>query len=289
MPPMTARLPVSLGFFCLGLFSATAAHAAAFDCLIEPAQIVDISSPVIGLLDKVHVRRGDTVGKGQVVATLESRAETAATALARHRAEMVAPTKTAESKIEFSKRKFQRRKDMHTQNYMSAQERDEAEGEMKLAEAELELAQENKQASKLEWQQQSSLLNLRTIRSPFNGVVVNQFIYPGEVVEPSGQKKAILKLAQLDPLRAHVILPLSSFGKIKPGMKASITPEAPIGGQYSGKVTIIDRVVDAASGTFGVFLDIPNPKQDVPSGVKCKAEFAVSSDQPKTKAGAGRT
>ncbi|UUZ69411.1 HlyD family efflux transporter periplasmic adaptor subunit [Polaromonas sp. P2-4] len=166
---------------------------------------------------------------------------------------------------------------------MSTQERDEAEGDMKLAEAELHLAHENKQMAKLEWQQQSSLLNLRTIRSPFDGVVVDQLLYPGEVVEPSGQKKAILKLAQLDPLRVHVILPMAAFSKIKSGMEADIKPETPIGGRYVGKVKTIDRLVDAASGTFAVFLEIQNPKLDVPAGVKCRADFPISVDGNKKK------
>lgn len=254
---------------------------AQFDCLIEPTQTVEISSPVVGLLDKVPVHRGDKVAKGQIIATLESRAEAASTALARFKSEMVAPAKTAESKIEFSKRKYQRRRDMQAQNFMSGQERDEAEGEMKLAEAELQLAHENKQMAKLEWQQQSSLLNLRTIRSPFDGVVVNQLLWPGEIVEPGGQKKAILKLAQLDPLLVHVILPMAVFGKIKFGMNVDVNPEAPVGGRYVGRLKIIDKVVDAASGTFGVFLEIGNPKLELPAGVKCRAEFPIGGEAPK--------
>lgn len=127
------------------------------------------------------VHRGDQVAKGQVVATLESRAEMATAALARFKANMTAPSRAAENKIEFSKRKFQRRREMTAQNFMSGQERDEAESEMKLAETELQLAKENREMAKLEWQQHFSLLNLRTIRSPFNGVVVSQLLYPGEI------------------------------------------------------------------------------------------------------------
>lgn len=264
-------LPIFL--FCFPVHAATV-----FDCLIEPTQTVDISSPVIGLLDKVLVRRGDKVTKGQIIASLESRAEAAATAVARYKSEMMAPSKSAESKIEFSKRKFQRRRDMQANNFMSAQEKDEAESELKLAESELHLAQENKQMAKLEWQQQSSLLNLRTIRSPFDGIVVDQLLYPGEIVEPSGQKKAILKLAQLDPLRVHVILPMTAFGKIKAGMNVDVNPELPVGGRYVGRIKIIDRMVDAASGTFGVYLEVANPKLDVPAGVKCRAEFPIAVD-----------
>lgn len=259
----------------IGLFSKTADAVTGFDCLIEPFQTVDISSPVIGLLDKVHVRRGDKVSKGQLLAALESRAETATTALALYRSEMTAPTKTAQSKIEFAKRKYERRRDMHADNFMPQQERDDAEAEMKLAEAELQQAIENKQMAKLEWQQQSSQLNLRSIRSPFDGVVVDQLLFPGEVVEPSGQKKSILKLAQLDPLRVRVILPMSKFGQVRLGTQAVVTPEAPATGGYAGNVKVIDRLVDAASGTFVAFLEIVNPKLDVPAGVKCRVELVL--------------
>jgi RND family efflux transporter MFP subunit len=254
------------------------AFSATFECLIEPTQTVDISSPVTGLLDKVNVKRGDKVHKGQIIATLESTAEAASAALARYKSEMTTPTETAANKVEFAKRKYERRRDMYEQNFMSAQDRDEAESELKLAQSELKQAQENKEVAKLEFQQQNSLLNLRTIRSPLDGIVVDQILYPGEVVEPSGQKKAILKLAQLNPLRVYVILPMAAFGKVKMGMKAHINPELPVGGHYSGTVQIIDRIVNAASGTFGVFLDIANPKLDIPAGVKCKAEFSFKLD-----------
>lgn len=250
-----------------------------YECLIEPAQAVEIRSPVIGLLEKVHVRRGDRVSKGQVVAALESNAERAAADLARFKSEMTGPMVTAENKIEFSKRKFQRRRDMHADKLMSGQDKDEAENELKLAESELHLAKENKQLARIEWQQQGSLLNLRTIRSPFDGVVVDQVLYPGEVVEPGADKKPILKLAQIDPLRVHIILPIAQFSKIKPGMTAEIVPESPVNGRYMGRVKIVDRLIDAASGTFGVFVELPNPKHEIPAGLKCRAAFQSSPEE----------
>lgn len=273
---------ISCSFLLFGA-NALAAPGAQFECLLEPTQMVEIGSPVIGLLEKVHVRRSDRVARGQVLATLESRAETASAALAQYKSQMAAPTRTAESKVEFSKKKFLRKKDMSAKSFMSGQERDDAEGEMKQAEAELQLAAENRQLGKLEFQQQSSLLNLRTIRSPFNGVVVAQYLYPGEIVEPGGQKKSILKLAQLDPLQVHVVMPLAYFGKVKTGMSVNVTPELPVGGRYAGKVKIVDKLVDAASGTFAVFLEVPNPKLEVPAGVKCRAEFDLAPVAPTPK------
>jgi len=265
------HLIVAISFL---LFSNVQA-AAIFDCVIEPTQTVEIRSPVIGLLEKVTVRRGDSVIKNQILAQLDSSVETTATDLALYKSKMTAPIESAENKIVYAKRKFLRRQDMHTKDFYSAQEMEEAESEFKLAQSELKMAYENKELAKLEWEHQNSQLKLRTIRSPFDGVVVEQNIYPGEVVEPSGQKQSILTLAQLNPLRIYVILPLSAFGKVKPAMKANVNPESPISGQYVGKVNIIDRVVNAASGTFGVFLEVPNPRFTVPAGVKCKAEFPI--------------
>ncbi len=262
--------------------------ASTFDCLIEPTQTVELASPVTGLLDKVNVKRGDRISKGQVLALLESRAEQASTDLARYKADQTGPTRAAESKIEFGKRKFNRRKSMAAEKLMAVQESDDAEAELRLAESELQVATDNRELAKIEFRQQSSLLNLRTIRSPFNGVVVDQMLYPGEVVEPGGNKKAILKVAQIDPLRIHVILPKEVFGRVTEGMSVEVTPEIPAKSKYVAKVRTIDRLVNAASGTFVVFLEMPNPKLDVPAGVKCKAAFGaldkvVARDTPASK------
>ena len=254
------------------------AHAEAqYECLIEPMQAVDIRSPVVGLLDKVSVRRGDRVNKGDVIATLESAAERAATELARYRSEMTGPMVTAESKVQFSQRKYERRRDMHADKLMSGQDKDEAESELKLAQSELLVSRENRELARIEWQQQSSLLNLRTIRSPFHGVVVDQLSYPGEVVEPGAEKKPILKLAQLDPLRVHVMLPVAQFNQIRPGMPADIVSEAPFNGRYRGRVTVVDRLIDAASGTFGLFVELANPRHEIPAGIKCRADFQTGA------------
>lgn len=249
--------------------------AKAAECLIEPFQTVDLASPVTGLLEKVLVRRGDKVSKGQVLAVLESRAEQAAAELARFKSTQVGPTQMAESKIEFAKRKFARRQAMANEKLMAAQERDDAESELRLAEAEFKQASENRQLARLELQQQNSLLGLRTLRSPFDGVVVDQLAFAGEVVEPSGNKKTILKLAQLEPLQVRAILSKDAFGKINPGVAVEIQPEI-LGKNHSARVRAVDRLIDAASGSFVVLLDLPNPKMDIPAGVKCKALFSLS-------------
>lgn len=257
-------------------------HAqAAYNCLIEPAQIIELASPVTGLLDKVHVKRGDRVSKGQVIAQLEARAEQAAAELSRYKSEQTGPVSLAENKVEFSRRKFERRRQMASEKLMAVQERDDAEAEYKMAGSEHQVAQENRQIARIEFRQQSALLALRTIRSPFDGVVVDQMAFPGEVVEPGSNKKSIVKLAQLDPLRVHMILPKEMFGELTVGMEAEVIPEIPAKSKYLARIKSIDRLIDAASGTFVVYLEMPNPKLAAPAGVGCKASFNGVTGKPK--------
>lgn len=250
------------------------AGADTYDCLIEPTQTVELGAPVSGLIERVLVKRGDRVARHQVLATLESHAEQAAADLAHYKSQLAGPTLQAQSKIEFSRRKFTRRREMAAEQLMSKQDSDDAEAELQQAQAELVTAKENREVARLEYVQQSSQLALRTIRSPFDGVVVDQMMWPGEILEPGATKHAVLKVAQLNPLRVRVVMPLRAFGEPAAGMEASIAPEIPAGSHYIAKVASVDRMVDAASGTFVVFMDLPNPKLDIPSGVKCKATLA---------------
>lgn len=257
----------------LALAAAGACAQGSYDCLIEPAQTVEVGSPGTGLLEKVLVRRGDRVAQGQVLAVLESGAESAATELARLKAQAKGPQQAARQKMEFAQRKFERRSEMAAQKLGSVQERDDAEAELAQARAELLLAEEAVQQARQEYQQQSSLLNLRTVRSPFHGVVVDQMLWPGEIVDGSGNKRAILKLAQLDPLRVRVIVPMKQFGTVKPGTRVEITPELAEKSTHAATVRSVDRLVDAASGTFTVVAEMPNRQLDVPAGMRCKARL----------------
>ena len=46
-----------------------------------------------------------------------------------------------------------------------------------------------------------------------------------------------------------------------------------MGGSYTGRVVIVDKVMDAASGTFGIRVELPNPSLGLPAGLKCRVRF----------------
>lgn len=145
-----------------------------------------------------------------------------------------------------------------------------ATGAVQHAQAELS----NRRLADLELQRTTAEVALRTIKSPVHGVVVERFMNPGEF--PKQEK--ILKIAQIDPLRVEVYAPVAMLGKIAVGMTAHVKPESPLIGEYAAKVMVVDRVVDAASGTFGVRLELPNHELKLPAGLKCSVRFAKSKD-----------
>lgn len=271
------RFPVrSLGtVLCLaGLAGTRPAHAADFDCMIEPAQVVDVRSPVIGLLERVHVRRGQAVRRGELLVTIESSVEMSAASTAQFKAQTQGALAQAQARVAASKAKAQRMEDLHLEEFVSAQARDDALAEYKQAQTELLVARENAELSKLEAQQAVDQLHRRTIRSPFDGVVMDQFLFPGALVDSGDGKKPILKIAQTHPLVVRAILPYRYFPMARVGARAVVLPEPPfnLGGQAEIGVGIktVDRVIDSAAGTFGVYLELPNARQALPGGIRCK-------------------
>jgi RND family efflux transporter MFP subunit len=249
------------------------AIAAEFDCVIEPKQVLEIRSPLEGLVMKVNADRGERVHKGQEVAVIDTSVDRAQAAIDKFRSELEGAVRAAESKVAMTTKKLERAQELVRQNYISAQARDEALNEKQLAEAELLVARDNRKLADLEHSRQMAIINLKSIRSPINGVVMERILNPGELAEAGVGRKPILKLAELDVLYVEVLLPAEAFGQVKPGTMVEVTPEIPAGTQHKAKVKLIDGVLDAASGTFGVRLELPNPQFKLPAGVRCKANF----------------
>jgi RND family efflux transporter MFP subunit len=245
-----------------------------YDCLIEPSQVVEIRSPVSGLIERINVERGALVKKGMTVASLESSVERAAADLARYKSTMDGTLKSSESRLAHANKKLRRKTDLADKNYTSVQDRDDAEAEQLIAQADALTARENKQLAQLEQVYVSNQLAQRQLRSPIDGVVTEQSMHVGELAEVGDGKPSIMKIAQINPLRVKVILPMAVYTRMKVGQKADVTPEKPLPGRYATSVSIVDKVIDAASGTFQVRMDLPNPNAALPAGVKCKVAFS---------------
>lgn len=285
---MTSRMVAAVrGAVALALASAGTGFAGEFDCIIEPSKTVDVRAASEGLIEKIWVDRGDMVKKDQVLVTLDSGVERAAAESARYRATMQGKIRTGQSRVEFSTTKYKRREQLASQSFISLSDRDEALTEKQLAESELLEARDERRLAEIEHRRLSEQLRLRTIKSPVDGVVVDRLLNAGELADNRDLRKPILRLADIGTLHVEVLMPIEAFGKLSPGQRVEVLPEAPVGGRYTATVTVIDRVLDAASGTFGVRLELANPALKLPAGIKCRSRNRRRC-RPANRCSAGR-
>ena len=103
--------------------------------------------------------------------------------------------------------------------------------------------------------------------------VAERLQHPGELAFTGEGARPILKLAQTHPLRVEVVLPVAMLGQVKADARAEITPESPLTGSWQARVKVVDGVLDSASGSFGVRLELPNPDGAIAAGVRCRVRF----------------
>ncbi|MDJ0891217.1 MAG: efflux RND transporter periplasmic adaptor subunit [Gammaproteobacteria bacterium] len=275
--PKRARPDLRLGLASLLIAAMSPAHGLpTLDCVIKPYVTVELGSPVEGVIEEIAVQRNDLITRGQVLARLKSDVEQATVSLAKARAGLDGAVDARRAALEFGKRKQARTDELYEKKAVPFHVKDEAETDARIARLKLVEAEENKLVARLELQRAVELLNQRTIPSPIDGVVVERMMAPGEFVDD----KPLLELAQLDPLRVEVILPVTMYGSIEEGMRAVVEPELPGSRRYLATVSSVDRVLDGSSGTFGARLLLPNPDYALPGGLRCRLRPLEKGELP---------
>ena len=242
------------------------AETVEYDGLIEPYVVVDIGTPAEGIVDRVTVDRSSLVKKGQTLVVMESSVERAVLAKAKAMASFKSEIGLQKTQLAFAIRTADRFRKLDA---IASFDKDQAATEIIRVRHRLKQAQEQSALANFELKKAQAIVNRCWVKSPISGVVVERFVSPGEYVD--GQP--LLRVAQIDPLRVEVIVPAQMFGRIIPGLTATIVPELPEYGEQIATVTIVDKLIDAASSTFGVRLELPNAEQQMPSGLRCLVRF----------------
>ncbi len=252
------------------------ASAADFDCVTEPSLNVKLGSPVASILSEVRVERGDHVKQGQIIARIESSVEEALVAANQTRAQSTAEIEAKQALLDQKTAIISRKNGLRQLNVGSAQDLENAQAEYNVAKQEVALARLNRSMAEIELRRSQAMLDQRTIRSPIDGIVTQRALGPGEYIHQDGH---IVIIARVDPLNVETYLPIRYYGLIKVGQTAVVHPNDPIGGERDAGVIVVDQVFDAASGTFGVRLRLPNADNSVPAGLRCRVTFDVPEPQ----------
>ncbi len=242
--------------------------ARAVGCLIEPDRVADIGSQVVGLIERLHVDRGDAVRRGQTLVTLRGDIERANVVVADTRSQVDADILAAKASLDLADQKVRRAEALVAQNFISSQSVDQARGEAEVARQKLKQVS----SQQLIWIKERAVaqaqLAVRTVTSPFAGVVVERYVNLGERVE----ERPMVRIAVIDPLRVELLVPTALFGSLAKGDQIAVMPELPGAESVTATVQQVDKVFDAASNSFRVRLSLPNPGNKLPAGLRCKAD-----------------
>jgi len=256
----------------LGTPGASAQSGPYEDCIIEPAMVLEIGSPIEGVIERIEAQRGAVVRRGEPIAWLESSIERESLRMAEARANSKVGIEIAEAQLDLERKEVARAREMARRNIGTSSALDIAEAELLTAELQLQRAREANLLDRMELARAQAVLDRRVIRSPIDGIILRRLIGPGETVYTQAQ---IAQLADIDPLYVDVFLPTSIYNSVAPGQTATVYPAAPIGGEYTAVIRSIDQVFDAASDTFAVRLELPNPDMRLPAGVDCSVSLDI--------------
>ena len=210
---LPARLVLSALLACGLVAIAPVAFAQtepALGCLIDPDRVTDVGSPVIAVIERVEVERGESVTKGQVLVVLRASVERAAYDAAKSRAAANADLYAASANLRFNAERLQRANDLFRKNFISQQALEQARNDAQLAEQKLTQAREQQTVATQERGVAEAQLSQRVIRSPIDGVIAERFMSAGERVD----EKPLMRIARIDPLRVQLVVPTTMYGQV---------------------------------------------------------------------------
>jgi len=188
-------------------------------CLVKPKQQNQLGSPVFGVISGLFVDRATPVIAGQLLAKLDTTVEEAQVALDRYRAKNTLAIEAGQTDLAWNQRELSRKQRLAGNMFSRANEIDEYVTKIEQDKITIRKAETDIQTARLEASRSEAQLNLKFLRSPFNGVVTDIKLYPGEFIHEQGW---IMAIAQVDPLSVDLVLPAERYRSVVVGMVAGI-------------------------------------------------------------------
>ena len=220
---------------------------------------------------------GDTVKKGQVLATIETPDLDAqlAAAVAKLQTDEAQVT-SAQAALQLAKTTYERWRDA-PKGVVSEQERDSTKAGNANAAAQLRAAQAQLLVDKAVAERFRAMTKFKQVTAPFDGKVTERQIDIGNLVTAGSSSNTTLlyKIAQNDPIRVFTNVPQSAATDMQPGVEAQITASNIANHVFAGKITRTADAIDPKARTLRVEVDIPNHDQALVPGMYVDVGFEI--------------
>jgi RND family efflux transporter MFP subunit len=194
--------------------------------VLEAENEVDLVARLAGPILELLTEEGQGVSRGQLLARVDGR-------------EIEARLSASRIKLDESQLSFDRIKALHAQELVSRESFDLALSRLEGARAEVEELQIQ--------------LSYTEVRAPFGGLIVNRYIKLAQTVSVN---TPLFRLSDFNPLLCPIRVPERELARLHRGQRAELTIEAFRDTRFPAEVLRLSPVVDAATGTVKVTLQV---------------------------------
>lgn len=226
-----------------------------------------ISARASGYLRRWHKDIGSRVGKGELLAEIET------PEIDQQLSQAVAARQQAASSLALAKSTAERWEALRKKDAVSQQELDERRSADAQARANLAAADANVERLR-------QLEGFKRVVAPFAGVITRRNVDVGDLIDAGGgASRALFLLAQTDPLRVYVNVPQSYAQLVKSGQEVVITQSELRGRSFRGEVARTAASIDAATRTMQVEVVLPNKDGALLPGAYVQVSLPLQSSR----------
>lgn len=238
-------VPVEIGTPTRGDIFAVYSGTAPIEAFAE----ADVVAKVAGEVRSIAVEEGDIVRKGQVLARLDGD---------RLRLEL----NQTEARLKKLKRDYERNVDLSSKGLISAGDFEKIRYDMDALQAAYNLA--------------SLELDYTQIRAPIDGIVSERYIKLGSTLSVNDR---VFRVTGFDPLVAYLHVPEREFSKIRSGQPVGLQIDALGGPPVVASVSRVSPVIDPASGTFKITIEISDASRRIKPGMFARISIVHDSHE----------
>ena len=221
--------------------------------VVTALQTVDLRSQVTSTISQVHIREGQNVTKGELLFTLDSRADEANLRKAQ------AQVEKDKADLATSERNLARQRELFQQKFIAQAALDVAQNQVDTLTGQIAVDTAAVEAARV-------AVAYSQIRAPFAGRTGIINVRAGSLVQPSQSSTTtsppLVTVTQIDPISVAFTLPEKELAGLQQALRSgTLMVSASAQGNnesLKGKVTFVDTAVDTTTGTIRVKADFSN-------------------------------
>ncbi|SNR39699.1 efflux RND transporter periplasmic adaptor subunit [Lutibacter flavus] len=225
---------------------------------VEAVQNANLSTRMMGFVNKVYVKVGQKVSKGQLLLSINSADINA------QKAQVNASITEATAAFTNAEKDYNRFKALYNDNSASQKEMDDMTANYEMAKARLEAANQMKN-------QVNAQLSYSNITAPFTGIVTGKFINKGDMANPG---MPLISIETPGEFQVMAMVPESEITKVKTGSKVNVVIKS-TNKLLTGEVTEVSTSAKNTGGQYLVKVILDKTEEKLLSGMFTSVQIPI--------------